>query len=86
MEIQRPSEKLERAGTVDFKKQGPGSVGPRFPAGLPFPVLEIPEFKASAADSSCGHKRPARRLSHYVLVSYTVLSLFHLAFVAYLTL
>ena len=37
------SEKLEKAGTVDFKKhtphgrwgQGPGSVDPRFPAALP---------------------------------------------------
>ena len=26
--------------------QGPGSVDPRFPAGLPFPVPEIPEFLA----------------------------------------
>ena len=26
--------------------QGPGSVGPRFPAGLPFPVPEILEFVA----------------------------------------
>ena len=26
--------------------QGPGSVDPRFPAGLPFPVPEIPEFVA----------------------------------------
>ena len=49
------SEKLEKAGTVGFKKhparcgrwgQGPGSVDRRFPAGLPFPVPEILEFVA----------------------------------------
>ena len=47
------SEKLEKAGTVDSKNtshrrwgQGPGSVDPRSPAGLPFPVPEIPEFVA----------------------------------------
>ena len=47
------SEKLEKAGTVDFKRiphgrrgQGPGSVDPRFPAGLPFPVPQILEFVA----------------------------------------
>ena len=40
-------------GTADFKNtlhggwgQGPGSVDPRFPAGLPFPVPEIQEFVA----------------------------------------
>ena len=45
--------KLEKAGTVDFKNtphgswgQGLGSVDPRFPAGLPFPVPEILEFVA----------------------------------------
>ena len=41
--------KLEKAGTVDFKNtpgQGSGSVDPRFPAGLPFPVPEILEFVA----------------------------------------
>ena len=47
-------EELEKARTVDFKKntphwrwgQGPGSADPRFPAGLPFPVPEILEFVA----------------------------------------
>ena len=48
--------KLEKAGPVDFnfkkntphgrRGQGPGSVDPRFPAGLPFPVPEILEFIA----------------------------------------
>ena len=36
------SENLEQAVTVDFKNppppQGPGSVDPRFPTALPFPV------------------------------------------------
>ena len=48
------SEKLEKAGTVDSKKNtprarwgpGPGGVDTRFPAGLPFPVPEILEFMA----------------------------------------
>ena len=31
--------------------QGPGSVDPRFPAGLPFPVPEIIEFVALSRDS-----------------------------------
>ena len=45
--------KNSKAGTVDLKNtphgrwgQGPGSVDPRFPAGLPFPVPEILEFVA----------------------------------------
>ena len=44
------SEKLEKAGTVDFKKHPARKVGTRSPAvwaqGSPFPVLEIPEFVA----------------------------------------
>ena len=43
--------KLEKAGTVDFKKHPArkvgtwsGSVDPRFPAGVPFPVSELLEF------------------------------------------
>ena len=48
--------KLEKAGTVDFKKhphgrwgKGPGCADPRVPAGLPFPVPEILEFLAFRA-------------------------------------
>ena len=44
----RCSEKLEKAGTVDFNNtphgrwgQGPGNVDPRFPAGLPFPRCSV---------------------------------------------
>ena len=52
--LARVSEKLEKAGTVDFKKtphpegrdKVPGSVDPRFPAGLHFPVPEVLEFVA----------------------------------------
>ena len=48
------SEKLEKAGTVDFEKHPAqegwakvqGSVDPRFAAGLPFPVPQMLEFKA----------------------------------------
>ena len=49
----RVSEKLEKAVTVENKNtphgrlgQGPGSVGPRFAAGLPFLRAQILEFKA----------------------------------------
>ena len=54
------SEKLEKVVTVDFEKtprtegrhKVQGSVDPMFAAGLPFPVPEIPEFKASRDFSS----------------------------------
>ena len=61
----RLSEKFEKAGTVDFKNtphgrwgQSPGRVDPRFPAGLPFLVPEIPEFVAFHNSGKCSSYFP----------------------------
>ena len=47
---QKSSRRLELSISKDIPhgrcRQGPGSVDPRFPAGLPFPVPEIIEFVA----------------------------------------
>ena len=48
--IQKNSRRLELSISKNTPHgrwgQGPGSVDPRFPAGLPFPVPQIPEFVA----------------------------------------
>ena len=50
VKIQKNSRRLELSISENTPHgrwgQGPGSVGPRFPAGLPFPVPEILEFVA----------------------------------------
>ena len=68
------SEKVEDAGTVDFKKhphgrwgQGPGNLNPRFLAGLSFPVSEILKFVAFRnAGKFVSSETPD--LTHYNLV------------------
>ena len=71
------SEKLEKAGTVDFKKQparkvgtrSPGKVDPRFVAGLAFPVLKILEFVAFRDSGTFCQQFPGTFLSVGVLVA-----------------
>ena len=72
--IQKSSRRLELSISTNTPHgrwgQGPGSVDPRFPAGLPFPVPEILVFVAFR-DSGPG--TPHKSLASFPILNYDVL-------------